>query len=79
MPRKVNFLTMQKVRVHGKATNQKKKAPNLAARYCMGPLSNYLGSQTLQLNQEYSNKNYEGRNNLVTKNYFQSPKAMFLP
>ena len=47
MPRKVNFLTMQKVRVHGKATNQKKKAPNLAARYCMGSLSNYLGSQTL--------------------------------
>ena len=42
---------------------------NLATRYSMDLLSNHSGSQTLQLNQKYSNKKYGSRNNLVTKNH----------
>ena len=37
MPRKVNFLAMQKVRVHGKATNQKKKSAEPGCKVLYGP------------------------------------------
>ena len=52
----------------------------LATRYSKGFLSNYSGYQRpCSWIWEYSIIKYEDRNNTVTKNHLQPPRAMILP